>query len=33
MELELSIRLGRYAQWYGERTWFLEFYERIRKWH
>jgi hypothetical protein len=30
---DYSFQLGRYVEWYGERTWWLEFYERVRRWH
>jgi len=29
----MNVKLGAYVKWYGERTWWLELYERVRKWH
>jgi hypothetical protein len=29
----MNYQLGKYAEWYGEMTWWYELYERVRKWH
>lgn len=33
IKMEYALRLGKYAQWYGEWTWWVELYKRTHKWH